>query len=784
MSHSRININIIKKGNYYIDFNYQDNSTFYDLLEYVSYYLSNICPCYKFLTNYSYDKKKEINGNEKLNKYLDYYSTKFSLYLPNEECKCNQYVKNLYNKSKITIINELIKIDEEKNSYKKKLDSLKNDYTINNYLTLKEELQNLENRNLEKENEKVDINDKIKEFYTKKQNYKYKENKLIENISELNEQLEKLNKEEQNFKDKRNQLEDEIEKLNKQIKIKKKNIKDFKDKEIKLNEEIEDLKKQIDKLNKQETFSKTKEVQLNETKEKLYNEKSLFQLTHNQLKIDTETGNIIGNEKPENNNKSFTKFYDVIIDIKSIKDINKGWPIKMNQKGEENYKKYKDEQKIIKIGVIGNSNKGKSFLLSKISKFKLPSGYSIKTEGLSIKYPELKEYINRKIVLLDSAGLETPVLNEESSNTKNDVNKNDNQKDNLTENNNKEKDYFREKSREKLITELFLQNYIINNSDILIIVIGILTYSEQKLLNKIKTEIIKTKKKSKNNIDKPLILIIHNLMTYTLVEQVEEYIRDILLQCSTFTLVAGHKTSTSKENIKGKYFYEESNELKIFHLIYANEGSEAGNYYNGFTLNYIEQSYQNITNLTSFDVMKTIKERFYLISPDIIEKTEDKSKIEFEEENNKLIKLKSPSDVTLKKCFIDELGFSNLKANGFEPTYNYYIKDNQYLMLKIESPGNSEINAIYQEEQGYKFIKINGKKKRDKEPKDLDGNNANNTREFGDFFLNIPLKLDPEILIQNTKPKIEEKKGVIFIQFNLGKRSEAGSLTLNESDEI
>ena len=218
MSHSRININIIKKGNYYIDFNYQDNSTFYDLLEYVSYYLSNICPCYKFLSNYGYDKKKEINGNEKLNKYLDYYSTKFSLYLPNEECKCNQYVKNLYNKSKITIINELIKIDEEKNSYKKKLDSLKNDYTINNYLTLKEELQNLENRNLEKENEKVDINDKIKEFYTKKQNYKYKENKLIENISELNEQLEKLNKEEQNFKDKRNQLEDEIEKLNKQIK--------------------------------------------------------------------------------------------------------------------------------------------------------------------------------------------------------------------------------------------------------------------------------------------------------------------------------------------------------------------------------------------------------------------------------------------------------------------------------------------------------------------------------------------------------------------------------------
>ena len=68
-------------------------------------------------------------------------------------------------------------------------------------------------------------------------------------------------------------------------------------------------------------------------------------------------------------------------------------------------------QKVIKIGVIGNSNKGKSFILSKLSKIPLPSRTSIKTEGLSIKYPDLSEYKNRRIILLDSAGLETPVLN-------------------------------------------------------------------------------------------------------------------------------------------------------------------------------------------------------------------------------------------------------------------------------------------------------------------------------------------------------------------------------------
>ena len=40
------------------------------------------------------------------------------------------------------------------------------------------------------------------------------------------------------------------------------------------------------------------------------------------------------------------------------------------------------------------------------------------------------------------------------------------------------------------MTELF---YIIHNSDILIIVVGLLTYSEQKLLNRIKNELKRAK---------------------------------------------------------------------------------------------------------------------------------------------------------------------------------------------------------------------------------------------------------------------------------------------------
>jgi len=132
---------------------------------------------------------------------------------------------------------------------------------------------------------------------------------------------------------------------------------------------------------------------------------------NNEIKMAENNNNLL---KPK-----FNEFYDVIVHIDSIKDINKGWEIEMSPRAEKHYKEYKTE-KVLRIGVIGNANKGKSFLLSKISKMKLPSGMSIKTEGLSIKYPDLRLFKDRKIALLDSAGMETPVLimNEEKEKEK------------------------------------------------------------------------------------------------------------------------------------------------------------------------------------------------------------------------------------------------------------------------------------------------------------------------------------------------------------------------------
>ena len=77
---------------------------------------------------------------------------------------------------------------------------------------------------------------------------------------------------------------------------------------------------------------------------------------YDELKIDFDKFK----ENFEGNKKS-NEFYDAILNINSILELNKGWEIKFNSdQAKEKYDKMKEEE-ILKVGVIGNGNKGKSF---------------------------------------------------------------------------------------------------------------------------------------------------------------------------------------------------------------------------------------------------------------------------------------------------------------------------------------------------------------------------------------------------------------------------------------
>ena len=75
----------------------------------------------------------------------------------------------------------------------------------------------------------------------------------------------------------------------------------------------------------------------------------------------------------------------------------------------------------------------------------------------------------------------------------------------------------KEITRDKFMTENFLQDFVIDSSNIVIAVVGQLTFQEQKFLNRIKEF-----SKRKN------FFIIHNLMFLKSKEQVENYIKDTI----------------------------------------------------------------------------------------------------------------------------------------------------------------------------------------------------------------------------------------------------------------
>ena len=99
---------------------------------------------------------------------------------------------------------------------------------------------------------------------------------------------------------------------------------------------------------------------------------------------------------------------------------------------------------------MGERNKGKSFLLQALSGASLKTGTTINTIGISIKYLE------NKYALLDCAGSESPILGDKKN--------------------------ILEISRDKLLTEAFLESYILRKCNVLLLVIGNLTFSEQKLI--------------------------------------------------------------------------------------------------------------------------------------------------------------------------------------------------------------------------------------------------------------------------------------------------------------
>ena len=417
----------------------------------------------------------------------------------------------------------------------------------------------------------------------------------------------------------------------------------------------------------------------------------------NKCKLDKLEGAITFRKKDKKDGENgedqkLNDAYHIIILTNSILSLNDiGWEIKF-PRGEEEYNK-EILKKMIIVGVVGNRNKGKSFILGKLTDYVVPQGFSISTEGISVRFGDKAEHC---IAILDSAGQEVPLLNSSINLKENNVEVKNNHLNEIIEENNKEKKeqktldeagIFENCLRDKLITERFLEEFIINTSDIMILVVGNITLSEQKILTRIKNS-LKNKKQ---------LYVLHNLQNYQNKKQVEDYIENTLKKLYGIK-IEENNFQNIKEDYHTKYYVE--TDSNITHLIFINDYCDIAAYYNNPTIEFLKKNIDVVQRRTYFSVIEKCKEFFLIIQGDFLE--ENLEKEDFSEKDNK-IKV-DKKKIKLKKVFIDEIG--KTVSNDIEtPNYYYYTEKNDFVItVELPGPNPSIKSKIDAQREFYNFI--------------------------------------------------------------------------------
>ena len=749
--------------------------------------ISYICKEYDKLNEQYKNSQKTIKNLDSNIKNKEKDILKIQENLQDEKKKMNRIENNFKAiKSEKDDLSDCLKKEKEKSS---KLNSKITELEIKEEKLTEE--TNIALNQLEKEKQsKKDLELKFSELQEQEKQKNIKNRELEKNLSQKKLEIEKLTKNNKdlgiNVKSLKKNLyikDDEIKEinnsLNKEKNLKKNILQELqseKDKNQQLNKKLdnisfgnnENIRKVLTQLENEKQSKKDLELKFSELQQQEIQKNIKNRELEKELKNKDEELKNFKNEKSfglkfESDNKSGD--YDIVLDITSFQDLvnkDKGWKIKYNKKdGKEIYLKKKDEPTII-VGVIGNGNKGKSFFLEKLSGYNIPKGFNIKTEGLSIRYGRSQEH---NVAILDSAGQETPLLKvvnkaialspsseekkeiqnansqtQENEDTK-DVNDNhDPEKDEVNQKENKENKNpqkseqlegedieFEKYSRDKLITEFFLQKFIIWKSDILILVVGNISLTEQKLLSRVKAEV------EAMNENKQ-IYVIHNLKDYSTKEQVEDYIENTLKNLYKIEIKEIQRQKIRKDNNEGncfnKLFVEKGN--KVIHLIFVNEFSEQANYYNPPTIEFIQKEIEVIKTRNKFSILDDCIDFLVRISEEIMEenlkrenlhvkgKEEGKGEGEGEggkkgkeEQNFDKIILENMKEITLKKFVVDEMGYT-LNNDSNTPKYSYYIDtEKKMFFINIELPGGGSIEPRVEIVSGYYIFIFEGEKKGD-----------------------------------------------------------------------
>ena len=435
---------------------------------------------------------------------------------------------------------------------------------------------------------------------------------------------------------------------------------------------------------------------------------------------ETEEKRNINSEKLINNQT----LYDAIFRCGSLNKLFKEeWNYNLSNIFVERIQREIDERKFCSICMIGDTNKGKTFLVNLLCNSKLESGAEYKTEGISCKFTDLpinstedgnenieERLKEKKFLIFDSAGRSEPLLIDPDERAK----LNSEELKNRVDTDNKD----------LRLSEEFLKNFLISHSDIIIVVVNQLTLAEQIFLYELKND----------NEDKfEELFIIHNLFNFDKRSQMEDYINNTIVHSIYFDISKDYFDRTGENEInnvdKPYYFTEEQNynnkgnKFLIAHLFLGNINSNDKwiKNINETTINFLKTKMQICVAKKYFSVKKSLEKEIKSLFFNDKAKFEKVPEINDEEGFKGKIVLKK--ELKLNNKEIPEFsGNGEFSILGFTPKYIFYREEKKpEFVVEVECPGEEDKNMTIQArtKRGKVYFIIKGKKIYPKEIKQI-----------------------------------------------------------------
>jgi len=253
---------------------------------------------------------------------------------------------------------------------------------------------------------------------------------------------------------------------------------------------------------------------------------------------------------------------------------------------------------------------------------------------------------------------------------------------------------------DNILIETLLQEFIVNHAELLLVVVGNIKRDDQKLIRRIK------------GLAGKRILVIHNLMDTREVDDIQDIIQEDIIDTfnareKPFNLETHHQIEQKQINQKvyiEQYYSSNGEKQYIEHIIFANESSNAGEFFNASSLSYIKRLISGIAYSRQFDLVQSFYNYAYSNLENFLTINLEKEPLVLETDNQNIpssLKLTEPQLAELKLSSVDELGHIRTFRRDNLENIPYTVK-----IIDVESEEDSKESDSEIEKGSIKYLRF------------------------------------------------------------------------------